>query len=287
MRGENLKLVDILKTRNKEVLEAWIKELMTTSLWEKGFISEENFKKYCSGFLSALLKAISDDNLEDITQPEYEELISQLTGLSSALATQECTSSEVGKYIFSFKDSVLKFLEEEYEDRELLNKQIIRLFNLTEKLAGYSAENFEKNRVKVISKQVDEIMEISTPVVNVWEGILVVPLIGIVDSKRAQMVTEKLLNMIVKTHSLVVIIDITGVPSVDTEVASHLTRTCNAVKLLGAEAIITGISPSAAQTIIHLGIDVRGITTRAELADGVELALRLIGKDVTEAKKES
>jgi len=193
----------------------------------------------------------------------------------------------VSKYIFSFKDSVLKFLEEEYEDRELLNKQIIRLFNLTEKLAGYSAENFEKNRMKVISKQVDEIMELSTPVVNIWEDILAVPLIGTVDSKRAQMVTEKLLNMIVKTHSLVVIIDITGVPSVDTEVASHLTRTCNAVKLLGAEAIITGISPSVAQTMIHLGIDVRDITTRAWLADGVKLALQIIGKKVEEAKKES
>jgi rsbT co-antagonist protein RsbR len=148
---------------------------------------------------------------------------------------------------------------------------------LLDRLGLYTTEVHQKAREGVIRHQQQEILELSTPVVKLWEGVVAVPLIGTLDSERTQVVMESLLAMIVETGSTVAIIDITGVPTVDTLVAQHLIKTVAAARLMGAECIISGIRPQIAQTIVHLGIDLQGVQTKASMADAITVALARLG----------
>ncbi len=133
---------------------------------------------------------------------------------------------------------------------------------------------FQKSREEVIKRQQDDLLELSTPVIKLWEGVLALPMIGTLDSSRTQVVMETLLQRIVDTGSSIAILDITGVPTVDTLVAQHLMKTVTAIRLMGADCIISGIRPQIAQTIVHLGIDLTGITTKANLADALAVAMQ-------------
>jgi rsbT co-antagonist protein RsbR len=144
-------------------------------------------------------------------------------------------------------------------------------------LGLYTVKAFQLSREAIIQRQQEEMLELSTPVVKLWEGILALPMIGTLDSARTQVVMESLLNKIVETGSQVAILDITGVPTVDTLVAQHLLKTVTALRLMGAECIISGVRPQIAQTIVHLGVDLQGVTTKATLADALALALKRIG----------
>ena len=148
---------------------------------------------------------------------------------------------------------------------------------LIDKLGMHTVKTFQKAREEVIARQQQEMLELSTPVVKLWEGVLALPLIGTLDSARTQVVMETLLERIVETGSSTAIIDITGVPTVDTQTAQHLLKTVTAIRMMGAECIISGIRPQIAQTIVHLGVDLQGVTTKATLADALGLALKQSG----------
>jgi rsbT co-antagonist protein RsbR len=152
---------------------------------------------------------------------------------------------------------------------------------MLDQLGLYTTEAYQKTRDEVIMRQQEEMLELSTPVVKLWDGILALPMIGTLDSSRTQIVMESLLQKIMETGSEIAIIDITGVPTVDTLVAQHLIKTVTAARLMGAECIISGIRPQIAATIVHLGVDLAGIATKATLADAFILALQRTGKSVS------
>jgi rsbT co-antagonist protein RsbR len=148
---------------------------------------------------------------------------------------------------------------------------------LVDRMAQWTVATYQRTREDIIKRQQNELLELSTPVIKLWEGVLAVPMIGTLDSSRTQLVMEALLQKIVDTESGLAIIDITGVPTVDTLVAQHLLKTVSAIRLMGADCIISGIRPQIAQTIVHLGIDLEGISTKASLADALALALQRTG----------
>jgi len=167
---------------------------------------------------------------------------------------------------------------------EALAPALWSLSTTVDKLAQHTAATFQQAREDIIRRQQEELLELSTPVVKLWEGVLAVPMIGVLDSSRTQMVMEALLQRIVETGSGLAIIDITGVPTVDTLVAQHLLKTVTAIRLMGADCIISGIRPQIAQTIVHLGIDLQGVSTKATLADALSLALQKTGWRITRDK---
>jgi len=205
-----------------------------------------------------------------------------LTGLSAARSRQGSTPSETATFIFSFKEPLFARLREEYRsDGEGLTRESWTASQLLDKLGLFTTETFHRTREDIIARQQHELLELSTPVVALWEGILAVPLIGTLDSERTQVVMESLLQRIVDSGASIAIIDITGVPTVDTLVAQHLLKTVAAARLMGAECIISGIRPQIAQTIVHLGVDLGNVATKATLADALILALGRIGASVT------
>jgi rsbT co-antagonist protein RsbR len=181
-------------------------------------------------------------------------------------------------FIFSFKKPLFERLRKEFGDNpQMLAEETWNATELLDKLGLHTIKSFQRAREGVINRQQEELLELSTPVVKLWEGILALPMIGTLDSARTQVVMESLLQRIVETESETAIIDITGVPTVDTLTAQHLLKTVTAIRMMGADCIISGIRPQIAQTIVHLGIDLQGVTTKATLADALALALRRMG----------
>jgi rsbT co-antagonist protein RsbR len=175
-------------------------------------------------------------------------------------------------------------LQQEYADQPaLLAEQLWEISQTLDALGMHTIRTFQKSREAVIKRQQEELLELSTPVVKLWDGVLALPMIGTLDSQRTQVVMESLLQRIVDTGSEIAIIDITGVPTVDTLVAQHLLKTVTAIRLMGADCIISGVRPQIAQTIVHLGLDLQGVVTKANLADALALALRRLGVTVTKA----
>jgi rsbT co-antagonist protein RsbR len=164
-------------------------------------------------------------------------------------------------------------------------EQMWSMTELLDSLGLYTTEAYLKSREEVIRRQQEDMLELSTPVVKLWEGILALPLIGTLDSARTQVVMESLLEAIVQTNSRVAIIDITGVPTVDTVVAQHLLKTVTAARLMGADCIISGVRPQIAQTIVHLGINLLDVTTKATLSDAFGLAMQRAGFSFVRADK--
>ncbi|HEX2585922.1 MAG TPA: STAS domain-containing protein, partial [Steroidobacteraceae bacterium] len=201
-----------------------------------------------------------------------------LDELSQRRALSGFTSDETATFIFSLKRAVFDFIRQDIKDdpKQLMQDVWIVTASL-DSLGLYTVKSFQKTREEIINRQQEELLELSTPVVKLWDGILALPMIGTLDSARTQVVMESLLQRIVETESQLAIIDITGVPNVDTLVAQHLLKTVTAIRLMGADCIISGVRPQIAQTIVHLGVDLQGITTKANLADALKLALKRIG----------
>jgi rsbT co-antagonist protein RsbR len=210
-----------------------------------------------------------------------------LTDLSAARAKGGYSASETASFIFSMKQPVFEALRKEFANNpEDLALETWRTTEILDSLGLLITELFQKTREEVISRQQQELLELSTPVVQLWHGILALPLIGTLDSARTQVVMQNLLEAIVKTRSDYAIIDITGVPVVDTLVAQHLLKTVAAARLMGAECMISGIRPQIAQTIIHLGVDLSDVITKATLADAFALILRRGGYTVVREQKD-
>jgi rsbT co-antagonist protein RsbR len=205
-----------------------------------------------------------------------------LDGLSRGRALAGFSADETAAFIFSLKKPLFEALRHENQgDPRQFSEGFWAVSVLLDKLGLHTVKAFQRAREEVINRQQEELLELSTPVVKLWDGILALPMIGTLDSSRTQIVMESLLQKIVDTESQIAILDITGVPTVDTLVAQHLLKTVTALRLMGAECIISGVRPQIAQTIVHLGVDLQGVTTKANLADALALALRRIGVTFT------
>ncbi|HKN46278.1 MAG TPA: STAS domain-containing protein, partial [Propionibacteriaceae bacterium] len=241
----------------------------------------ENWRHQASEFLRTLADA-SRDGLPDLASPHAAPLRNFLETLSRSMAEKGASSSQTATWVFSLKKPLFDRLNQTIpDDARRLGSEIWSANELIDRLGLFTVATFQKTREDIIRRQQEEMLELSTPVVKLWEGVLALPMIGTLDSARTQIVMESLLQRIVETGSEIAIIDITGVPTVDTLVAQHLLKTVTAIRLMGADCIISGIRPQIAQTIVHLGIDLQGISTKATLADALTLALKRSGYTVS------
>jgi rsbT co-antagonist protein RsbR len=247
-----------------------------------GTLSSEELAAQTEEFLRLLGATVSSSGGSgDVVSAAYKPLREFLEGISRSRARQGFTSSETARFIFSFKQPLFEQLRADNpNDANALAQDIWSATQLLDSLGMHTVETFQLSREEIIRRQQEDMLELSTPVVKLWEGILALPMIGTLDSARTQVVMESLLNRIVETGSQVAILDITGVPTVDTLVAQHLLKTVTALRLMGADCIISGVRPQIAQTIVHLGVDLQGVTTKASLADALLLALKRIGYTV-------
>jgi rsbT co-antagonist protein RsbR len=269
----------VLDERQKDLLRDW----MAAQSGIGGNISESEFRAQLREFLHLLrdATAVSNGNLD---QPAWRETREFLADLSRTRARQGFTPSDTAMFVFSLKEPLMARLRAEIGvDADGLAQEIGNVSRLLDALGLYTVEVFQRSREEIIARQQQDMLELSTPVVSLWDGILALPMIGTLDSARTQVVMEALLQRIVERQAAVAIIDITGVPTVDTLTAQHLLKTITAARLMGAECIISGIRPQIAQTIVHLGVDLGGVTTKASLADAFRLALQRTGRAVVRA----
>jgi rsbT co-antagonist protein RsbR len=259
----------------------WLRNLSTAVSGTRGSISSDELAKQTQEFLQ-LLSAATRSGASDVDGAAYKPLRDFLEGVSRSRAQQGFTSAETAMFIFSFKQPLFEQLHAASgTNAAALAQDIWAATQLLDALGLHTIKAYQLSREDVIRRQQEDMLELSTPVVKLWDGILALPMIGTLDSARTQVVMESLLNRIVETGSEVAILDITGVPTVDTLVAQHLLKTVTALRLMGAECIISGVRPQIAQTIVHLGVDLQGVTTKANLADALALALKRTGYTVS------
>ena len=239
-------------------------------------MSNDELRAQSDELVEAFVNNLSDTNIDDPKSRDFEPVNEILSAISIARARQGFTPRETGNFVFSLKDSLMESLQQEIKDPEELYLQTNKIAKLIDNFGIDTFETFIKGREEVILRQTDEIAEISTPVIQVWESILALPIIGTLDSARTQVVMENLLQKIVETGSRIAILDISGVPAVDSLVAQHLIKTVSATRLMGAECIISGIRPEIAQTVVHLGIDLSGVLTKSSLASALKTAFSML-----------
>lgn len=268
------RIPSILHTYEEELLEEWMREQLASDTWRADLLPESELRQQSAEFLGALRQAAQNDNLTDIMIPQWSEVREILTDLSRSRVQQGFAPSETATFIFSLKQPLFTRLRQELEqDTDTLANEYWQATVLLDKLGLFTIETYHKTQKAVIARQQQELLELSTPVVKLWDGILAVPLIGTLDSARTQSVMENLLQRIIDTEATIAIIDITGVPTVDTLVAQHLIKTVAAARLMGADCLVSGIRPQIAQTMVTLGVDL-DVTTKASLAEALRLALQ-------------
>ncbi len=270
---------NVLKKSGKEIHAAWAKDLTSTQSSSKGRMSVTELEQQTGEFIKLLSSASEFAKSGDISSSEFKPIREFLEGISRSRVQQGFSSDETASFIFSLKKPFFAALRTDAgKDAEQLADQVWRATELLDALGLHTVKAYQKSREEVINRQQREMLELSTPVVKLWDGILALPMIGTLDSARTQVVMENLLQKVVETGAQIAILDITGVPTVDTLVAQHLLKTVTALRLMGAECIISGVRPQIAQTIVHLGVDLQGVTTKANLADALALALKRTGQ---------
>jgi rsbT co-antagonist protein RsbR len=272
-----------LKSRRGEIQSKWSKQLAAaTATSAKGRISPEDLDRQIADFLDVLALALQSGKTDDIRVSEWADVRAFLDELSRKRVQAGYSSDETATFIFSLKRPLFEVLKDEAgNDAARFSDDVWSATVLLDALGLHTVKAFQRAREEIINRQQLELLELSTPVVKLWDGILALPMIGTLDSARTQVVMESLLQKIVETESQIAIIDITGVPTVDTLVAQHLLKTVTALRLMGADCIISGVRPQIAQTIVHLGVDLQGVTTKANLADALALALKRTGVTFT------
>lgn len=279
-----MRIASILQKHEDDLINEWIKELKSAGSGREGRINETELFAQAREFIALLQQAVQSGNATDTSKTEWDSINHFLDELSRSRVRQGFTSDETATFIFSFKKPLFTRLRMEFaKDVEGLADETWLATQLLDTMGLLTVRAFQKSREEVINRQQEEMLELSTPVVKMWDGILALPMIGTLDSARTQIVMESLLQKIVDTGSEIAIIDITGVPTVDTLVAQHLLKTVTAIRLMGADCIISGVRPQIAQTIVHLGVDLQGITTKATLADALNIALKRSGFTITKA----
>jgi rsbT co-antagonist protein RsbR len=270
---------EVLSRDEQSFLNDWIKTIRASSRGSAS-IAESELRNQCQKFLSCFRTGLDDVGASNPSDPRWKELRTLLEEISKSRAVQGFSPTETATFVFSFKGPLFQRLRADVRDAEILADQIWGATELLDAFGLYTTEVFLKTREDLIRRAQEDMLELSTPVVKLWDGILALPLIGTLDSARTQVVMETLLEAIVETNSQVAIIDITGVPTVDTVVAQHLLKTVTAARLMGADCIISGIRPQIAQTIVHLGINLLDVTSKATLRDAFALALARTGQQL-------
>lgn len=273
--NQNATLASIVEQRRGAILAEWLRE-MSGATRRSDLMKESELQAQCSQFLDLLARASATGT--NTQAAAYEPVHEILTDISHVRAQKGFTPRETAIFVLSLKRPLFTAIREAHsKDPVAMAEQMWSATELLDSLALYTTEAYMKSREEVIRRQQEDMLELSTPVVKLWEGILALPLIGTLDSARTQIVMESLLEAIVQTNSRVAIIDITGVPTVDTVVAQHLLKTVTAARLMGADCIISGVRPQIAQTIVHLGINLLDVTTKATLSDAFGLAMHRAG----------
>lgn len=272
--------VKIIKAKKKYILEQWFQNQLDNDGLRDDLITNEDQRAQSEELINLFASSLNDNNFDNFQSRDFEKIEDILSGIAIARAKKGFSPRETGAYVFSLKTALLKTLSEEIKDPAVLYADSMKINSLFDNFSIVTFETFIKGREDVILRQTDEIAEISTPVIKVWDGILALPIIGTLDSARTQIVMENLLQEIVETSSSIAILDISGVPAIDTLVAQHLIKTVSATRLMGAECIISGIRPEIAQTVVHLGIDLSGVITKATLASALKAAFSILELEV-------
>jgi len=268
------KIPEVLEKQEAGILTDWMKEQVAATTVRPDLLKEGDLREQSGRFLELLRVAARGNNLMDIQGLNWAPLREMLDELSRSRAIQGFTSSETATFVLSFKQPLFRRLRQSHDDLDGLAEDLWRATALLDKLGLYTTEAFIKSREDIIGRQAKEMFELSSPVVELWQGILGLPIIGTLDSKRTQLVMETLLERIAQTQAQFAIIDITGVPTVDTQTAQNLLKTVNAIRLMGAECIISGVRPQIAQTMVHLGVNLGGVITKSTLAGALAVAFK-------------
>ena len=283
-----LNTAKIFQKKKKRVLELWTNSQLSDELLREDLISNEELRASSEELLDSFVSALNDTNITNSNSSDFDPVTEILAGISITRARQGFSPRETGLFVFGLKEALLQVLSEEIKDDAVeLYRSSMNISRLLDSFSIVTFETFIKGREEVILRQTDEIAEISTPVIRVWDGILALPIIGTLDSARTQGVMENLLQEIVETGSSIAILDISGVPAVDSLVAQHLIKTVSATRLMGAECIISGIRPEIAQTVVHLGIDLSSIITKATLASALRFAFQSLSMEVKKVVKKA
>jgi len=281
------KLPEMINKNKEEIRSDWLKQ-MSTAVRRADLMSNEELESQSRELMDAIASGAKSGDVTNLDGPAWAQARDTLSAISVSRAKQGFSTSETATFVLSLKQPIFNAVRRENgSDPAALFDDIWKSTQLVDKLALITADAFQESREKFIARQQEELMELSTPVVKLWDGILALPIIGTLDSARTQVVMESLLQAVVQTNSRVAIIDITGVPTVDTLVAQHLLKTITAARLMGADCIISGVRPQIAQTIVHLGIDLAGVITKAKLSDAFALALQRTGQMVTKINGDS
>jgi rsbT co-antagonist protein RsbR len=270
-------IAEIAAKYEGSILEDWVRLQLGAPTFRPDLVSDAELREASKRFLQLLVHALREGS-DPGGKGAWADVREMLEDLARARARRGFSPGETATFVFSLKQPIFHRLQTELAaDAEGLAQETWKATELVDQLGLYAVEAHQNSREEVIARQQQELLELSTPVVHLWEGVLALPLIGILDSGRTQTVMESLLQAIVDSGASIAIIDITGVPTVDTLVAQHLLKTVSAARLMGADCIISGIRPQIAQTIVHLGIDLTDIVTKASLAAAFEVALARIG----------
>jgi rsbT co-antagonist protein RsbR len=275
-------MLSAIITANQDViLRSWLELQSGDSAIATGRVDRATVMDQSQRFLDQLRANAENARSDDVGAPEWAATRQVLEDVARVRAAQGSTPSETAMFVFSLKEPLFKILRQKIgKDADKLADEIWTATMLLDRLGLHTTELAQRSRDEIIARQQEEMLELSTPVVKLWEGILALPLIGTLDSARTQVVMESLLERIVESGAEIAIIDITGVPTVDTQVAQHLLKTISAARLMGADCIISGIRPQIAQTIVHLGLQL-DVVSKATMADAFALALKRLGKAAT------
>jgi rsbT co-antagonist protein RsbR len=273
-------IAEIVSKHEKQILAEWIRD-MGKSVQRTDLIGKAELEEQCRALLGAVVTGVRISGPTDISAPGWNAARELLQEISTSRARQGFSPSDVATFVLSLKQPFFSAIRGELSSsNDKLFDAVWTATEMLDRLALITTEAFMAAREELISRQQQELLELSTPVVKLWDGILALPIIGTLDSARTQVVMESLLETVVATNSKYAIIDITGVPTVDTLVAQHLLKTITAARLMGAECIISGVRPQIAQTIVHLGINLEDVVTKAKLSDAFALALQRSGRKV-------
>jgi len=279
--------IRILQKQKKNVLEQWLNNLIADPNLREDLVSNSDLRSQSEELLNSFIDSLDDESIDDTQSSAFDKVNEILSSISIARAKQGFSSKETGNYIFSLKNALLEVLHSELKGAPSVHIQNQKITKIMDTFTLATFETFIKGREEVILRQTDEMAEISTPVIRVWDSIVALPIIGTLDSSRTQVVMENLLREIVETGSSIAILDISGVPTVDSLVAQNLIKTVSATRLMGAECIISGVRPEIAQTIVHLGIDLSNIITKSTLASALKHAFKILQLEVGKMKPQA
>jgi rsbT co-antagonist protein RsbR len=282
MKHESIR---VLQKKKSQILENWINKQLSEDNPREDLMTNDDLRLQSEELLNAIIDSLTNENIDNHYSSDFDIVEEILSSISISRAKQGFSPRETGLYILTLKESLLDTVQADIKDPEVRFIETMAISRLIDSFSVTTFETFIKGREEVILRQTDEISEISTPVIRVWDGILALPIIGTLDSSRTQIVMESLLQEIVETGSSIAILDISGVPAVDSLVAQHLIKTVTATRLMGAECIISGIRPEIAQTVVHLGIDLSNIITKSTLASALKTAFIMMNLEVNKKQR--